>query len=363
MLWFKEKQRIGIADQPSPDRISVLLPVLNESRRIERALDGLIAQPREVYEILVVDGGSTDGTQETVARFGARDPRVRLLEASPVDRRWTGKAWGLSFGLDHADPACQWILCVDADVSVSPKLARSLLAHAKKTGVSAFSVATRQILSGKIEALVHPPMLTTLIYRFGSPGRATRNRHKVQANGQCFFARRDTLLRTGAFRAARSSLCEDITIARRLAACGEAVGFYEADDLVEVKMYDHWRQTWRNWPRSLPMRDQYFGWREGADLAGALLLQSLPLPLFILGILFGVQSWLLGISGGLAAIRLGLLLGLARAYPKRPWTYWLSPLFDLPVALRILWCTLSRRHTWRGRTYVRRKGGVFEPLT
>lgn len=362
MLWFGEKQRIRLADQPNHDRITVLLPVLNEAKRIGRALAGLVAQPQEVYEILVVDGGSTDGTQEIVARFHARDPRVRLLEASPVDRRWTGKAWGLSFGFDHANPACEWILCVDADVSVSPGLARSLLAHAKKTGVSAFSVATRQHLSGKIEGLIHPAMLTTLIYRFGPPGRATRNRHKVQANGQCFFVRRDILLRTGAFHAAQSSLCEDITIARRLAECGEAVGFYEADHLVAVEMYQHWHETWSNWPRSLPMRDQYFGWREGTDLAGALALQSPPLPLFILGILFGAPLWVLALSGGLLALRLGVLLGVARAYPKRPWTYWLSPLCDLPVALRILRCALRRSHTWRGRTYVRRKGGVFEPL-
>ena len=164
MLWFGEKQRIRLADQPNYDRITVLLPVLNEAKRIERALAGLVAQPQEVQEILIVDGGSTDDTQAIVARFRARDPRVRLLDASPVDRRWTGKVWGLSFGFDHANPACEWMLCVDADVSVSPRLARSLLAHAKKTGVSAFSVATRQHLSGKIENLIHPAMLMSSFF-------------------------------------------------------------------------------------------------------------------------------------------------------------------------------------------------------
>lgn len=362
MLWSKEKQRIRTSDAPSADRISVLLPVLNEARRIGDALAGLTAQPEELDEVLVVDGGSSDATRAIVAAFAARDHRVRWIDAAPIDPRWTGKAWGLHCGLQHANRLCQWILCVDADVRVSRDLARSLLAHAKRTGVSVFSVATLQRLSGKLEALIHPAMLATLIYRFGSPGKTTRKLHKVQANGQCFFAAHETLIRSDAFRAARSSLCEDITAARRLADCGEEVGFYEAEDLVSVAMYDHWRDTWNNWPRSLSMRDQYFGWREATNLAGALALQALPLPFFLIGLFFGAPFSFLVLTGALLALRLGILIGVVRAYPNRPGTYWLSPLADLPVAVRIIQFALRRRHRWRGRTYIRRKGGVFEPL-
>ena len=68
-------------------------------------------------------------------------------------------------------------------------------------------------------------------------------------------------------------------MARRLAECGEAIGFYESDGLVWVRMYEDWHETWRNWPRSLPTRDQYFGWHEATGLLEVLLIQSLPLPL------------------------------------------------------------------------------------
>ncbi len=363
MLGFGPPQRrIEYSDRPSLERVCIILPALNEAKRIERCLDSLIAQPEEVSEILVVDGGSADGTQEIVARYHSLDVRVRLIDASPVDPRWTGKAWGLNLGLQQSDPKSNWILTVDADVWVSPKLVRSLLAHAKKTGVTTFSVATRQHLSGKLEALVHPAMLTTLIYRFGSPGRAQRDIHKVQANGQCFLSPRKLLLETDAFRAAQTSLCEDITIVRRIAAWGAAVGFYESDGLVDVAMYNHWRETWNNWPRSLPMRDQYFGWREVVGLIGILLVQALPLPAFLLGVILSAPLWLLILSGFLLTIRIGVLFGLARAYPTKPWTYWLSPLADLPVVLRIIQFGLRKHHSWRGRAYVRRKGGAFEPL-
>jgi dolichol-phosphate mannosyltransferase len=83
-------------------------------------------------------------------------------------------------------------------------------------------------------------------------------------------------LKAQAFSAARSSLCEDITIVRRLVERGEAVGFYETEGLAEVSMYGDWREAWENWPRSLPMRDQYFGWRQAIGLLEVFFVQGLP---------------------------------------------------------------------------------------
>jgi dolichol-phosphate mannosyltransferase len=357
----KAKLRVEVCSTASDQRVTILVPVLNEAQRIDACLAALCQQHEEVVEILVIDGGSNDGTQAIVQRRHNVDGRVKLVDASPVDPLWTGKAWGLHRGLQSSSNGSDWILCVDADVTVQPLLVRSLLHHVQRSGVRIFSVATAQRLSGSLEGLIHPAMLTTLIYRFGSPGRATKNRHRVQANGQCFFAPREILLRTEAFRAAQTSLCEDITIVRCLAQSGERIGFYEANGLVEVNMYQSWRETWNNWPRSLPMRDQYFGWHEALALIGVLVVQALPLPALMIGALLHVPL-LIVVAGFLLTIRLGVLFGIARAYPDRPWTFWLSPLADLPVILRIIQFALRRQHSWRGRTYRRGKGGVFEPL-
>lgn len=61
--------------------LSVIVPALDEAPCIERVLEGLVALP-EVDEIVVVDGGSRDGTCDIVLRFEARDARVRLLRQS-----------------------------------------------------------------------------------------------------------------------------------------------------------------------------------------------------------------------------------------------------------------------------------------
>lgn len=342
---------------PRPEHVAVVVPVLDERDRLGPCLDALAAQGPEVREILVVDGGSRDGTRALVAAHAARDARIRLVDASPVPPDATGKAWGLAVGLGAAGADVEWLLCLDADVRAAPTLVRALLAHAARTGVAAFSVATRQRLSGAAEALVHPSLLATLVYRFGSPGHATADASAVQANGQCFLARCDVLRASGAVEAARASLCEDVTVARALAAAGVRVGFYEAGDLAVVEMYRGWRDAWRNWPRSLPMRDGFFGARELVGLAEVVAVQALPVPLLILGTALGAPAWAVALEGLLTACRLGVLMGMARAYVAPPMTYWLSPLTDVAVAIRIVASAARRRQRWRGRAYVRRAQG------
>jgi dolichol-phosphate mannosyltransferase len=345
-------------------RISVVLPVLNEAGRIGACLERVLEQGPAVVEVLVVDGGSSDATAAAVAAFARLDRRVRLIDASPVPGDWNGKAWGLQVGFERSDPECDWILTLDADVRPGAGLAEALVAHAGRSGVDALSVATAQSVSGEGEAFVHPALLTTLVYRLGRPGRAASTVSDVQANGQCFLVRRDVLAGAGGFQDARASLCEDVTLARRLVRDGHDVGFYESDVPVTVQMYGSGWEAWQNWPRSLTLRDQYAGPAALLGLVEVSLVQAAPLPLLVLLLaLRGARgrgrgggapglAWPLLVNGVLAAARLGVLAGTARAYLWRPWTYWLSPLCDVPVAWA-LWRSLWRRdHVWRGRRMV-----------
>lgn len=339
------------------ERVSVIVPVLNERNRLSLCLEGLIAQGAEVHEILVVDGGSNDGTQQLVCTYAQRDPRMRLVDASPVPTNWNGKAWGLQVGLCSASPDSDWMLTVDADVRPKAPLTSALLAQAKRARLSALSVATLQEIESVGEGLLHPSLLTTLVYRFGMPGKVIHQVSEVQANGQCFLFRRDTLEACGGFEGTRHSVCEDITIARTLVVSGYPIGFFEAGDLVSVKMYADWRDTLHNWTRSLPMHDRFsgintlFGWLEVA------LVQALPLPLMLFLLTAHIRHrWIIMLNSILLAMRIGVLFGTARAYQRRPWSYWLSPLCDLPVAVKLARSTLQRRHVWRGRVIVR--GGI-----
>lgn len=345
------------------ERVAVIVPVLNEYRRLTPCLEGLMAQGEEVAEILVVDGGSEDSTQELVNIYARRDGRIRLVDASPVPDDWNGKAWGLqvgAVGTEVVSPQTRWILTIDADVRPQSGLVAALLAQARRLELAALSIATTQELSSPGEGLLHPAMLATLVYRFGLPGVVFRHVHEVQANGQCFLVERAALAAIDNFRATRTSICEDVTLARLLVAAGYRVGFYESSDLVSVRMYDNWRELWRNWTRSLPMHDRFAGWHTLTGWLEIVFVQTLPLPLCVTLVAFSSFSktwrrnrWLLALNGVLVALRLGVLIGIGRAYLRRPWTYWLSPLCDVPVALQLARQALRRRHTWRGRPIIR----------
>lgn len=64
--------------------ISVIIPVWNEKDRVVRAIESIQNQTWKNLEILVVDDGSTDGTQDVVKEIAAKDSRVRFLVA-PAD--------------------------------------------------------------------------------------------------------------------------------------------------------------------------------------------------------------------------------------------------------------------------------------
>ena len=338
-----------------PGAVSVVVPVLNEAHRLAACLDGLLAHGTEVGEMLIVDGGSTDGTRDLVRAYARRDGRLMLVEAGPAPDDWNGKVWGLHVGERAVAPAAEWLLTLDADVRPAAALAPSLVGRADRRGLRLLSVATAQRLSGAIEGLLHPALLATLVYRFGRPGGATRTPSGALANGQCCLIRRDLLHELGGFQTLRDSLCEDVTLARLAARAGDAVGFYEVDGLIDVAMYADWRDAWQNWPRSLATRDALFGVAGWLGLLEVLLVQALPLPLLLI-------RWPTGgprrLNLFLLAVRLGMLVGMARAYPARPWTYWLSPVLDLPAAFALWRSALRRRHAWRGQTYARQKGRI-----
>ncbi len=82
--------------------ISVIVPILNEEEFIAQTLDGLLEQdyPEEAFEILVVDGESTDGTCEIVKRYVAKHANVKLL-SNP--KKWSSAARNVGINASSGD--------------------------------------------------------------------------------------------------------------------------------------------------------------------------------------------------------------------------------------------------------------------
>jgi glycosyltransferase involved in cell wall biosynthesis len=57
--------------------VSIGMPVYNEERYLERALQSLLSQSHKNFEVIISDNASTDRTRDICLAYAAKDPRVR----------------------------------------------------------------------------------------------------------------------------------------------------------------------------------------------------------------------------------------------------------------------------------------------
>ncbi|MDQ6634723.1 MAG: glycosyltransferase [Gemmatimonadota bacterium] len=335
--------------------VSVIVASLNEAARIGPCLAGLRTQGRPLLEVLVVDSRSTDGTRELVESAARLDPRVRLLTDDPLPAGWVGKVWALEHGL-HAARG-EWVLGIDADTEPMPGLVAGVIAAARNARYSVVSFSPKFAAQSRREQFIQPALLLTLIYRSGAVG-SDCDPERVLANGQCFLARRDVLLRHGGYRSARASFADDVTLARHLAREGERVGFLDGSRLYLVRSYRTAGEMWREWGRSLDLRQATSATRQWVDLGFLIVVQGLPLLLLtalgtasLTSTLSATGRGLVLVNAVLLVIHLLLLRPLSRSYEHPGLPFWLSGLADPLAVARIVMSTVARRRTWRGRQY------------
>tara|TARA_Y100001960_G_scaffold224996_1_gene235594 strand:- start:3693 stop:4745 length:1053 start_codon:yes stop_codon:yes gene_type:complete len=62
--------------------VSVLMPVLNGERFVEGAVNSILLQTFDDFELIIGDDGSTDKTLEIISRLAANDSRIRVIHNS-----------------------------------------------------------------------------------------------------------------------------------------------------------------------------------------------------------------------------------------------------------------------------------------
>ena len=323
------------ATAPEAPSITVVIPARDEAERIGPVLAATVRAPG-VDEVVVVDDQSTDDTAAIATAAGAR-----VISGSELPAGWAGKAWALQQGVEAA--TSEWVVTLDADTRPDPRLASSLVARAVADGFDFVTVGGRFDCPTPGTRWLHASMLTTLVYRFGAPG-ADAAPDRTMANGQCTATRRDPFLVRGGMSAVRGEVVEDVALARHLARSGWRVGFLDGADLLTVRMFESFGDTWRGWGRSLALPGVETTSRQIVDLAVIAVTQALPIPRLALG-----RGDVL--DAALVAIRLGTLNGTRSAYERADVAYWLSPLADPLSAVAIARGIVRRRQTWRGRTY------------
>ncbi len=93
--------------------ISVIIPVYNGEKYLERTLQSISAQTLSDFEVIMVDDGSTDSSPAIMKRIADSDSRFRI-----VQRRNGGLSAARNTGIKNARG--EWIYFIDADDTARP---------------------------------------------------------------------------------------------------------------------------------------------------------------------------------------------------------------------------------------------------
>lgn len=162
----------------SPPLISVVIPSLNQGAFLEQAIESVLTQAYRPLEVIVMDGGSTDGSHAVLERYS---PHLAYWRSAPDE----GPAAALNDGFGRARGAIfGWLNADDF-----------LLPGAIATLARAFADSTADVVSGH-------GVFVTESGAFGAPVYSDRWSRLRFAYGGCVLVQPATFFRRAAFERA-----------------------------------------------------------------------------------------------------------------------------------------------------------------
>jgi succinoglycan biosynthesis protein ExoA len=124
---------------PSEQSVSIIVPALNEEKYIRDAITSLIPADESVdYELIVLDGGSTDRTPLIVNEMARLNPRIRL---EPNPARYQSAA--INRGAKIAKPESSIIIRADSHAEYPPGFVAGLARELRERNVASVVVPMR----------------------------------------------------------------------------------------------------------------------------------------------------------------------------------------------------------------------------
>jgi GT2 family glycosyltransferase len=133
-------------------RVSIIILNWNGKHLLEQNLSSVLSQRYTSYEIIIVDNGSSDGSQKYIKELREKDNRIRFLETGKNFGYAEGNNKGIQFVLKEAKS--KYIVILNNDVFVQKYWLRNLI---RGFTINKVGVCTSKIL------LYYPYLPITLI--------------------------------------------------------------------------------------------------------------------------------------------------------------------------------------------------------
>jgi succinoglycan biosynthesis protein ExoA len=205
--------------RPQQDRpfVSVVVPVRNEEAFLGRTLGALCLQdyPSDAFEILVVDGDSTDRTLEIAREHARRWPQIQVL-SNP--RRWSSAARNIGIRAARGE----LVLIVDGHCELSnQRYLSELIETFQRTGADCLGRPQPLDVAGAspLQCAIAAARSSRLGHHPGSYIYSDREQI-VPAHSVAIAYRKELFAEVGLFDEAFDA-CEDVELNSRLDAAGK----------------------------------------------------------------------------------------------------------------------------------------------
>ena len=106
--------------------LTLIMAAWNAEKYIERSVKSVLNQTYRDLELIVVNDGSTDGTEALLSRMAAEDGRLR-----PVTTVNGGPGKARNLALERLSPETKYLMFIDADDELLPDAAETAVAAAE----------------------------------------------------------------------------------------------------------------------------------------------------------------------------------------------------------------------------------------
>ena len=101
--------------------LSVVVPLYNKRNSIIKTIQSVLRQTVSDFELIVVDDGSTDNSQEIIDEYCKKDDRLSCL----IKENERSAAKARYYALERI--SSEWVMSVDADDAIEPEFLEKII--------------------------------------------------------------------------------------------------------------------------------------------------------------------------------------------------------------------------------------------